>query len=634
MRRQIIALMILVYCLITSCNDNSTAQNENALKKIGTEAAFKQQLSKAILQRNNLAILNDVASMQATAEFSRTTLIERGVDENDFVKYDGEYLFALLPAGWGYTDSSVSSAEKLRIFKTTGENPAVELVQEIDLESEGHPVTQGMYLLPQSSEHPYRRILLVRNYYARDFTIQESEPDYGWTYAANSEILIYRQVSQGHFVESSRLSLSGFYQDSRIINNRLVITHFGAPYLTGEFPSTGEHLELILAETPVDRLLPRISVNTSQSRPAFAAEDCYIPNISSSEYFAPRLLYFASISLNNIENTKFLCIFSEQGAFYASPQSIFVTSEHEEHTGVHYVDLDQSQLHYRGSAQVPGSVGPNAHFRLSEYNGAVRVVSSWRNVTAGDLKHQLSIFSLRDIQNGILQEVAHLPNAERPEPIGKPGEDIYAVRFLEDKAFIVTFERIDPFYVLDLAQPKDPYIAGALEIPGFSTLLQPINANLILGIGRLENQLKLEVFDVSNIKAPVSKDIYLLDRPGAYSETEWNHHALTLLPVQNGNAVRLALPLSFYHIANEPLQIQIAYEDPKSSLALFNLNAGNGDLEFQGEIIANSENQTGSFFYHHYARSVLHSDHVYFLANGRLWSSYWQNPSSTWENGL
>ena len=46
--------------------------------------------------------------------------------------------------------------------------------------------------------------------------------------------------------------------------------------------------------------------------------------------------------------------------------------------------------------------------------------------------------------------IGQLPNAARPAPLGKPGEQIYAVHFLGNRGYVVTFHRTDPLYVLDL----------------------------------------------------------------------------------------------------------------------------------------------------------------------------------------
>ena len=38
----------------------------------------------------------------------------------------------------------------------------------------------------------------------------------------------------------------------------------------------------------------------------------------------------------------------------------------------------------------------------------------------------------------------------------------------------MTFEQVDPLFVIDLANPKQPKIIGELKIPGYSTYLHPL----------------------------------------------------------------------------------------------------------------------------------------------------------------
>ena len=85
------------------------------------------------------------------------------------------------------------------------------------------------------------------------------------------------------------------------------------------------------------------------------------------------------------------------------------------------------------------------------------------------------------------------------EPVGSVtglGENqrIYAVRFLGDKAFVVTFRQVDPLYALDLSDPTAPKLRGALELPGYSSYLHPITDDLLLGIGRALNLASLRQF--------------------------------------------------------------------------------------------------------------------------------------------
>ncbi len=103
------------------------------------------------------------------------------------------------------------------------------------------------------------------------------------------------------------------------------------------------------------------------------------------------------------------------------------------------------------------------------------------------------------------------------------GERIYSVRFIDDSAYVVTFRQTDPFYVLDLKDPKNPKVTGELKIPGYSSYLHKLDKNLILGIGKDEGKVKLSLFDVSEKNSPKEVSKYIIDE--YYSEAVNNHHA-------------------------------------------------------------------------------------------------------------
>jgi uncharacterized secreted protein with C-terminal beta-propeller domain len=126
--------------------------------------------------------------------------------------------------------------------------------------------------------------------------------------------------------------------------------------------------------------------------------------------------------------------------------------------------------------------------------------------------------------------------------LGK-GEQIYSVRFIADKGYVVTFRQVDPFYVLDLSDPMNPAKAGELKIPGYSSYLHPISKDRILGIGEENNKVKISLFDVSDPADPTEIAKYNLDE--YYSEVSANHHAFLqdakhnafFLPGSNGGYV-------------------------------------------------------------------------------------------------
>jgi inhibitor of cysteine peptidase len=160
--------------------------------------------------------------------------------------------------------------------------------------------------------------------------------------------------------------------------------------------------------------------------------------------------------------------------------------------------------------EVPGSL--LNQFSLDEYQGDVRVA-----VTVGQ-----SWFGAGETANDVYVLGADLKQKGRITDLGL-GERVYAARFMGDTAYVVTFKQIDPFYVLDLSVPTAPKLSGELKIPGYSAYLEPLGNNLVLGVGRENNGVKLSIFDVSNPSKPVEKSTYLIK--DAWSEVEGNHHA-------------------------------------------------------------------------------------------------------------
>jgi hypothetical protein len=144
----------------------------------------------------------------------------------------------------------------------------------------------------------------------------------------------------------------------------------------------------------------------------------------------------------------------------------------------------------------------------------------------------------------VLQEAAGtLIPVGRVGGIGE-GESVYAVRFIGDTGYVVTFRRTDPLHVIDLSDPSTPRVAGELVIPGYSAYLHPIGPDLLLGVGQDADATgrvsgaQVSVFDVGDPRAPRRVSHRSLGR--AWSSAEWNHRAflywpptgLTVLPLQ------------------------------------------------------------------------------------------------------
>src|SRR5438132_12424042 len=155
-------------------------------------------------------------------------------------------------------------------------------------------------------------------------------------------------------------------------------------------------------------------------------------------------------------------------------------------TYVHGFDIaDPSEARYFGSGGVDGHVADQ--FAMDEHEGYLRVATSTVKLTddpaiAGsfrfELGSRLSILAPQPAPDGgsTLALVGEIPELEA-------GERLMATRFFDARGFAVTFRYVDPLVTLDLTDPAHPRKVAELTLPGFSTYLQPIDANHLLSIG-------------------------------------------------------------------------------------------------------------------------------------------------------
>ncbi len=189
-------------------------------------------------------------------------------------------------------------------------------------------------------------------------------------------------------------------------------------------------------------------------------------------------------------------------------------SEHKrdlQKTGVVKIDLDMNVL---GSISFPGTL--LNQFSLDEYDGHLRIATT---VTG------ISSWSWSEWANDVYVFDSDLDQVGSIIDLGLE-EKLYAVRFLGDKGYLVTFRQIDPFFVLDLSDPANPQVRGELEIPGYSSYLHPIGDDKVLGIGEEDWKVKLSLFDVSSPENPTELSRYQLDE--YWSEALSNHHAFLI----------------------------------------------------------------------------------------------------------
>jgi hypothetical protein len=139
-------------------------------------------------------------------------------------------------------------------------------------------------------------------------------------------------------------------------------------------------------------------------------------------------------------------------------------------TPITLVDVSNpsGDLALRGSVSVPGWVGDEQ--KLDIFGGVLRVVTHDGN--DGALSRCLT-YSLADLDAPTLLGSLDLVR----------GEQLFATRFDGDRAYVVTFEQVDPLWVLDLSNPAAPKLAGQLVVPGWSTHLVPTGDGRLVAVG-------------------------------------------------------------------------------------------------------------------------------------------------------
>ena len=206
-------------------------------------------------------------------------------------------------------------------------------------------------------------------------------------------------------------------------------------------------------------------------------------------------------------------------------------------TAVHQFDVTEpTAATYTASGEVPGHL--LNQFSLSEHDGYLRVATTtggpWR--FDEDAESMVTVLARNDATLEIVGQVGDMGRGER----------IFAVRYVGDVAYVVTFRQTDPFYTVDLSDPTAPTVRGELKITGFSGYLHPVGPDRVLGIGQEATDegrttgTKVTLFDVSDLDAP--RDLATWTQGGGHSGVEWDHRAflawkdLAVLPFNDWQA--------------------------------------------------------------------------------------------------
>ncbi len=570
---------------------------------------------------------------------SGTLLQEAGVDEADLLLSKGQQLYTLQPDAGG--------ALKLRVYRRDADGVAQGL-QAFTLSSEGSAQTPkglmfsegGHTLVALSSRWD---LLTLNDLCAAECSTLFRPPV---AYRMGFEVRGFALASDGTATATERLHIEGRLLDSRRIGNRLYLISSHSPVTPLDFlPVTASpaEREAAITRTTAAQFLPRIRRHGGAAQPLLADTDCWVQKDNASSTVELTTITVVDLATPTLPATS-RCFVGGAEALYMSTSQLYLATTrwvttgplglrlavlpNEIKTDIHKFALQGSTVDYRGSAAVEGHLGWDPEqmpLRMSEHNGDLRVLTftgafGWMSVndaSSGKTPSPARLTVLREASGTAgLTAVATLPNSTRPATLGKPNEQVYGVRFAGERAYVVTFRRTDPLYVLDLANATDPKVAGELELAGFSEHLFPLQGGLLLGVGRSADNagritgLQVALFNVQNMASPSLLATQSLGGPASQTALNASRHGLNFLQV--GHIARVALPT---------LLVDANYVEWEAGLLRYEIDTTAGRL--QALPMLGAARQLPGRQGVGWDRSLQIDTHIYYLNGGELRSFIW-----------
>jgi inhibitor of cysteine peptidase len=527
-------------------------------------------------------------SDQDSADYSTTNVQVEGVDEPDFLKNDGRYVYIL-------------SGERVTIVDAfPAENATVATKIALDIQ-------EGQYL--QNMFLNNNTLVIFYQEYSEDFIIQEYEFAPEPVYQPKTHAMVLDVSDREDPEVLNDYEVSGNYNNARMIGGQVYLVTTSDLYdyrhpivpLVSEAGNTivrpaiyyFDNPELYYAFNTVTSIgiagdvENAVNSTTFLMNPAstmYVSEDnIYIAYEKNQPYYYyqtnTRDRFFEAVvpllpeqvqqeirdiessddqspsekwdsvsellqdTYNGMSESEKTRLFEDiQEALAAYDERI---AKETQATVIHKIAIGPEGINYGSRGEVPGRLlnqfsmdEDGDRFRVattSEFYSPYRGSTLYNNVYVLDEGMEIV---------GELEEIAR-------------DESIYSARFMGDRLYLVTFQRIDPFFVIDLSE-DDPKVLGELKLPGYSNYLHPYDKDHVIGIGKetKEDQyggvqvlgVKLALFDVSDVASPELVEAYEIGGSGTDSEVLYDHKALLFDRSKNV----LSLPVSIYPDYNDP----------------------------------------------------------------------------------
>ena len=519
-----------------ACEELLRYFQDEALERVGPYGlegmGWGPIMPMALRMEESFAVADSGAVMGAAPgiDFSETNVQEAGIDEPDFIKTNGKIIAVLQDNILNIIDPESSSSQPLSSLRLDGlgwgsemflAGERVWVMAQTDLYSLS-PLTARM--IPEGNWEPHTTIVEI------DIT-DPTQP-----------------------IQVASMVIEGRYVNARVVNDiaRIVVSSppSDLPFVTPQGPSAEEIAlatnKQAIVGTTIENWVPSYVYESNEGNVEKGQlVDC--KQVSHPSKFSG----FTSLSVLDVDLTSDMkppaatSVLTDGETVYASPENLYISTtdypetvpfgeenfqnlEEEYSTSIHQFTMKTGEkTEYKASIDVKGHL--LNQFAMSEHNGNLRVATTTGTPWGFDESNE-SVVTVIEIRDEGLIEVGQVGG------MGK-GERIFAVRFIGNLGYVVTFRQTDPFYTLDLTDPKTPKVRGELKITGYSGYLHPIEENLILGIGQEATEegvttgTKAALYDVEDLDDP--KVISIWSPGSGRSSAEWDHHAFLWWPPES-----------------------------------------------------------------------------------------------------
>jgi hypothetical protein len=481
------------------------------------------------------------AAKESAPAFSTTNNQELDVDEPDVVKTDGKFVYAV-------------ANNILRIVDVSGNT--AKSVGELKLEGSGHQLllrNNILLVIATQSVYPFPMPRPVDGGPTASTAIAPY-PGRGKT--------IVTELSVADRAKPSVLrtmTIDGVYVDARQNGGTARLVIDSAPDQIQ--PDDGETIDDAIDDTKTATFVGGTVLRSKVSGKTYRRQLVKCKQVRHPRAFSG----LDVLTIMTVDLDKGLYSLDRDGVMagaqvvYGSTGSLYVASQRysravENGSGVpdgmrteihRFSVADPQKTVYRASGSVAGFV--LNQYAFSEYKGDLRVATTeepqWFTSDPASAPRPT-----REEQSGVSvlrQDGGALKTIGRLGGLGKT-ERIHAVRFIEDRGYIVTFRQVDPLFVVDLSKPTEPKLRGELEIPGYSAYLHPVGDDRLLGIGQEATAqgritgAQVSLFDVGDPAKP--KRVSQLKFGSGNFDAEHDPHAFLYW-----NPTKLAvLPLNLY----------------------------------------------------------------------------------------